>query len=233
MQDGPRKAHQLGESRIAMQRIAVARQGIEQRLVRPGVAFLDQVGGAFGNGMQRGSAVRESRQSRHRRARRSDETMVNSLSPLAASRTTRSCTSTAPLPSPLSRMAEHALVGHHFAFGRQRLVEGDAALAIHHHGEIDGGFLRHALAFGRRFATVDHAGKGGHHFEPVILIDEGQFLFVQRIAPEADAQGIEHHVLFVIARGKAGGAGLHHVVIIYGHGNLASSSGLNLKPVLV
>ena len=31
--------------------------------------------------------------------------MVNSLSPLAASRTARSCTSTAPLPSPLSRIA--------------------------------------------------------------------------------------------------------------------------------
>ena len=34
-----------------------------------------------------------------------DETMVKSLSPLLPSRVTRSCTSTAPLPSPLSRIA--------------------------------------------------------------------------------------------------------------------------------
>ena len=144
--------------------------------------------------------------------------MVKSFSPLALSRTTRSCTSTAPLPSPLSRMASMRSSAITSALGRQRLVEGDAALAIHHHHEIDRGFLRHALAFGRRLAAVDHAGEGGHHFQAVILIDKGQFLFVQRIAHEAHAQGIEHHILFVIARRKPGGAGLHHVVIIDRHG---------------
>jgi hypothetical protein len=97
---------------------------------------------------------------------------------------------------------QHAFVGDHFAFGRQRLVDSDAALAIHDKREIDLRFLRHALAFGRRLTAIDDAGESGHHLQPVILIDEGQFLFVQRIAPHAHAQGIKHHILFVIARAR-------------------------------
>ena len=43
MQDGARKPHRPGDSGIAMQRIAVARQCVKKSLVGPGVAFHYQI----------------------------------------------------------------------------------------------------------------------------------------------------------------------------------------------
>ena len=58
MQDGAGKPDRLGEFGIAMQGIAVTRQGVEQRLVGTGVAFLHQVRRAFGNVVRLRSALR-------------------------------------------------------------------------------------------------------------------------------------------------------------------------------
>ena len=121
----------LAKGRIAVQRIAVARQGIEQSLVGPGIAFLHQVGRAFGNGMQRRAAFRRAAKAAiaAREDGRDDGEQL-----VAARRLARHpfLHQHRAFAFALVQDGQHAFVGHHFAFGRQRLVEGDAALAIHH-----------------------------------------------------------------------------------------------------
>ena len=216
MQNGTRKAHRFGKSRVAVQRIAVAGQSIKKSLVGPRVAFRHQIGGARRNLMQLGPALRGTAKA----AIAACEDRGDDGEKLVAAHRLAGhpfLYQHRALALALVQNRQHALVGHDIAFGRKRLVKGDAPFAVHHQREIDRGFLRHALAVGRRLAAVDHAGEGGHHFQSVVFIDEGQLLFVQRIAPHPHAQGIEHDVFFVIACGQARGARLHHVVIVDGH----------------
>ena len=137
---------------------------------------------------------RTGRRSRRRRARSASATSVASFSPVLVLQHGL-VQITAPLSLPLSTGAEDASIGGDLAGDRQRLVEGDVALAVDHHQAVDV-HIAGARAPGR------HRGEGRHRLERTrdsgLLIDEGEFLLVHRIGAHADAIGVKHHLAIAI-----------------------------------
>src|ERR1043166_6258506 len=76
---------------------------------------------------------------------------------------------------------------------------------MHHHEEID------ARAADHRLAGRDHRRHGGTRAQAV-LVDERQLGLVERIAHEANAEGIEHGFAIAIAELIPGGFQLHDLV---------------------
>src|SRR6185312_10524065 len=154
MQNGARKAHRLGHCRIAVKRVAVAGERVEKRLVGPCVAFLDQVGGARWQGVKFRTAALLSAEAAIAAGENGRDDGEQFLAAGLVAHHALLHQDGAPSFA-LVQNLQHAFVGHDVGLGLKGLVKGDAALAIHHHHEIDRGFLRHALALGRRLAAID------------------------------------------------------------------------------
>ncbi len=189
VQDRPRKPGLARELRIAVQRVAVAAQPVDQRLVRP----RRDIDGA----------VRRPR--RHRMRRR-----------LALGRAAEAAIAAREGRADQRRqlvagfVPEHRFTCHHGALvlalvvdgqdagirenlrrHRQRLVEGDVAFAIHHQQAVD------AEIAGTGAPGRDR-GEGRHHLQrarvEASFVDVRQFPLVHGIGAQTDAIGIEHHL---------------------------------------
>jgi len=90
---------------------------------------------------------------------------------------------------------EHGRVSRDMGRDRERLVEGDVALAIDHHHAIE-------VHLARPGAPGRDGGKGRHNFQRprrgAGFVDEGQFFFVHGIGADADAIGVEHHLAIAV-----------------------------------
>ena len=132
VQDRTREARHLREGGIAVQRIAVARQRIEKRLIGARIAFVHEIGRARGNGCGSGAPSFGPPKPPSPRAK-IVALSVQSLSPDAASFITRSVTMTAPLSLPLSNTPSTRSSATTSPNVGKRLVHGQALLAMHDH----------------------------------------------------------------------------------------------------
>ena len=113
---------------------------------------------------------------------------------------------TAPLSLPLSKTSSTVEFGRDLGRTRQRLVEGDVALAVDHHHAVE-------VDLTGAGAPGYHRGEGRHDLQRTrgegALVDESEFLLVHRVGAHADAIGIEHHL--------AVGIGVFLAEIFQGH----------------
>ena len=190
MQHRAREAGGLGEFRIGMQRVGVAGQPVDQRHFRPG---------------------RQSRRCRPARARAAHAAAALSRSGAAEAAVAaaergllQGCEQAAArLVADLAlrinqRALAFALVDHvenagapdHRALRRDRRVQHEALLAMHHllPGDAD---LRPAQPIG---GVALHHGEGRQHFE-IFLVDEGELVGIERVLAETEAERIEHAIL--------------------------------------
>ena len=141
-----------------------------------------------------------------------------------------------PLALALVVGADGAAFGSEGPAGRQGLVELDLLLAVDDHQEVDlagpvaGGHFRgrtRCPAQGRR-----QDGCGGRYDLQPLLVDEGQLGLVHGVLTQADAEGVEHHVLVAIGKCPWGGTLLKDVRIKDGH-EIVSSPWAGAPPVLM
>ncbi len=194
MQDGPREARRLGHARIGMQRVAVARQPVDQRLVRLGGDVDAGVRRALGHLMRLRRAVGGAAEAAVA-AREGGPGQGGQLFAALGVGQHRLDIDDRALARPLVESAQHPAVGLDGGLGGEGLVQLDLLLAVHHHQIVD------HLADRRPRAPGDYRGHGRHGLQPA-LIDEGQLRLVHRVVAQADAQGIEHGL--AVAPGAGG-----------------------------
>src|SRR5271166_2969824 len=194
VQDRSRKTGALGEFRIGVQRVAVAAETVDQRLVRPRRNVDGPVGCAGRHRMRLGLAFRRpakaavaARKARgdQRRQRLSIAVLEHGLVPDHRA-----------LVLALVERREHGGVCGNVSGGRQRLVEGDVALAVNHHHAVE-------IHLAGSRAPGGHGREGRHHLQRPRggsgLVDEGELLLGHGISAQADAIGIEHHLAIAVA----------------------------------
>ena len=109
---------------------------------------------------------------------------------------------------------EHGGIGGDVGGDRQRLVEGDVALAVDHH---------HAVEI--HLAGPGAPGRDGRkrrdHFQRTRrrdgLIDESQFLLVHGVRAHADAIGVQHHLAIAVGVFLAEIFQRHQLVVLDRH----------------
>ncbi len=120
--------------------------------------------------------------------------------------------------------ADDAFAADHVGRGRQGLVNLQPLLAVHHHEEIDARQERAFAAARAGPAARDHGREGRHHLQ-IVLIGEGEFVLVHRVALKAHAQRVEDDVAVVVARLEPDRLGLYHFVVVDRHRHILSCSG--------
>src|SRR5450631_2421155 len=193
MQDRAREAGGLGEFRIDMQRIRIARQPVDQRHFRPGRKIANAVRSALRQRMRRRGFALWSAEAAVAAAERSlrqgsERTAARLVADLALGINQRA------LACALVHHVQNAGAPDHRALRRDRLMQLEALLAMHHLGPGDAE-LGLAQPIGR---IALYQSEGRQHLE-IFFVDEGELVGVERILAETEAERIKHAILRAVA----------------------------------
>ena len=208
MQDRLVEADRLGEFRVGMKRVAVARKPVEQRLVGLGFRFHRLVRRPVGDLVGRRRAL--ARTAEPAIAAREDGGFQRAELVLALFRNHRLGDDDRALAFALVPGADDAAVGGDLRGHGQRAMQRQLLFAMHHHHVVD-------AAIGHRSGAPGDDGRHGRHGLQVLFVNEGEFLVVHRVAPEADAQRVKHGFAVAIAEFLPGRLQRHEVIVIDRH----------------
>ena len=212
MQDRPREAGRGGEFRIGVQRVAIAAKAIDQRLVRSGAQRRGDVCSPLRQPMGRGARALRSAEAavaagEHGGERGAERLAARLFANRGLDQHDRALIGT------LVERADHHGLGHDGGCRRQRPVQGDALLAVHHHHQVEATVDDQAVIPG------DHR-RHGRHRRQVPFEDERQLVAVHRVAAHADADGVEHGIPIGIGELFFRTFQRDQLIVVDGHGLL-------------
>jgi hypothetical protein len=189
MHDRPRIAGLLRHRGLGVQRIKIAAQPIDQGGFRARAEIANGVGPAFGErmrlcGLSRWSAKTSVAAAEHRVRYRCHRLAGRLVGDYALGKHQRT------FALAFVDHFDDALAADHGALPGERTMQRDALLAVDDLHPVDPGVLTARPEAG----MAKHSCHGRQHFQ-VLLINEGQLLFVHRIVTEADTERIEDAIL--------------------------------------